>query len=588
MSSFFDEASLVMIPSGYKDQKVYSVKPLDGSGDLTFSRASSATRVASNGLIEKVRTNLITYSEDMVTAKALSSVTATNNVTTAPDGTTTAASVEADGVSTVFIRTSATTFGAVNFSLYLKYDSQQFVQIIISGDSGCFVNFDIQNGVIGDAGAKTTNVQIENVGNGWYRCSAYLNPAAAGSLRVYHVSSLTAGYGVSSTTIGNTYFTWGWQAEDGDIATDYIATTTAAVSVGPVSGLPRLDYLNSSCPRLLLEPQTTALTEFSEQLDNAYWTKENVTITANSVTSPDGYTNADTLTDDTTNGRHRIRPNTLSFTSGTSYTLSAFVKKNSSGRFLLLNAASAANARAVLNLDTLEIRNLSGTGKVEDYGNGWYRFSVTGTATVTQSAPVFIQMQNADTDDNYVGNGSSFYLWGINITATSYPQSYIPTLSTSVTRVADVASKTGISSLIGQTEGTFYAEWEVTQAGSTNSEISLSSGSSSFAIRLRQNTANQLSLIVNDSTPQVNISTSFSVVVGNTYKIAVGYKLNDYAFYVNGTQIGLDTTATVPACSQFGTNNGIGVGSDDLVAALKQALLFKTRLTNAQLAELTA
>jgi hypothetical protein len=37
---FYEEASLVMVPSGYKDQKVYSSVPDDGSGDLTFSRAS--------------------------------------------------------------------------------------------------------------------------------------------------------------------------------------------------------------------------------------------------------------------------------------------------------------------------------------------------------------------------------------------------------------------------------------------------------------------------------------------------------------------------------------------------------------------
>jgi hypothetical protein len=56
--SFYSDASLVLIPSGYKDQKVYSAVPTDGSGDLVFSRASSATRVQSDGLIEKVRTNL--------------------------------------------------------------------------------------------------------------------------------------------------------------------------------------------------------------------------------------------------------------------------------------------------------------------------------------------------------------------------------------------------------------------------------------------------------------------------------------------------------------------------------------------------
>ena len=63
MSSFYEDASLVMIPSGYKTSKVYSAKPTDGAGDLTFTRSNdTATRVNSAGLIEKVRTNLILQS----------------------------------------------------------------------------------------------------------------------------------------------------------------------------------------------------------------------------------------------------------------------------------------------------------------------------------------------------------------------------------------------------------------------------------------------------------------------------------------------------------------------------------------------
>ena len=96
--SYFDDASLVMIPSGYKTSKVYSVKPTDGSGDLTFSRSNdTATRVNSAGLIEKVRTNVIPYSQAFDNALWIKdrngtgiapSVTANN--ATAPDGTLTA------------------------------------------------------------------------------------------------------------------------------------------------------------------------------------------------------------------------------------------------------------------------------------------------------------------------------------------------------------------------------------------------------------------------------------------------------------------------------------------------------------------
>ena len=64
--SFYDDASLVFLPSGGagKDTKAYSIKPRTGDGDFTFSRGSNltATRVDSNGLIEKGRENLLLQS----------------------------------------------------------------------------------------------------------------------------------------------------------------------------------------------------------------------------------------------------------------------------------------------------------------------------------------------------------------------------------------------------------------------------------------------------------------------------------------------------------------------------------------------
>ena len=64
--SLYKDASLVMIPSAYKDGKLYSIRPTDGSGDFTFSRGSNlaATRVDVNGLIEKGRENIAKYSND--------------------------------------------------------------------------------------------------------------------------------------------------------------------------------------------------------------------------------------------------------------------------------------------------------------------------------------------------------------------------------------------------------------------------------------------------------------------------------------------------------------------------------------------
>ena len=56
--STYDDASLIYYPSGYKAGKAYSLKPTDGIGDLTFTRASTATRVNSSGLIESVATGV--------------------------------------------------------------------------------------------------------------------------------------------------------------------------------------------------------------------------------------------------------------------------------------------------------------------------------------------------------------------------------------------------------------------------------------------------------------------------------------------------------------------------------------------------
>ena len=62
----------------------------------------------------------------------------------------------------------------------------------------------------------------------------------------------------------------------GDMTVVRATTATRVNSAGLIesvaNNVPRLDYLNASCPSLLLEPQRTNLVTYSEQLDNAAWT----------------------------------------------------------------------------------------------------------------------------------------------------------------------------------------------------------------------------------------------------------------------------------------------------------------------------
>jgi hypothetical protein len=238
---------------------------------------------------------------------------------------------------------------------------------------------------------------------------------------------------------------WGAQLQNGDIATDYIATTTAAVSVGPVSGLPRLDYLGSTCPRLLLEPQRTNLALYSEQFDNAAWGNAGTTPTANQAVSPDGYSNADLVVNSASS--NYLFQGIAGSISGT-FTTSIFAKKGteSSFAFGLVSAALGSGMGVKFNFDTQTFSTptnyanfTSISASYQSYGNGWYRLNLTGT-TATSTAYFFVL---GSLLESFAVNA---YVYGAQLEVGAYATSYIPTLGASVTRVAETISKTLVNS----------------------------------------------------------------------------------------------------------------------------------------------
>jgi len=172
------------------------------------------------------------------------------------------------------------------------------------------------------------------------------------------------------------------------------------------------------------------------------------------------------------------------------------------------------------------------------------------------------------------------YIWGCQLELGSYATSYIPTLGASVTRVVEVASKTGISSLIGQTQGTIFFEWskDVLNFGSDYSYFQVGIYPNYVGIYIQS--TNCVCEVVNAGLVQASIQKT-SVGIG-THKAAVAYANNDIVFYFDGVQVGTDTSATIPAMSSFSLNQNSGIAEK-----INQALLFKTRLSNAALQELT-
>jgi hypothetical protein len=584
--STYDDASLVLVPSGYKNGVVFSQKPMDANGQLTFTRASDATRVGPNGLIEKVRTNELTYSNDFsnaIWAKNDASVTSGQS---GYDGTNNAWKLEGTTTSPYIYQGSYSVLRT--YSIYAKAGTYDQVSII-NGGYGQGVQFNLTNGtIVTNSNTSIYSPTITSVGSGWYRVSVIVQSSAP-TYGFLIAPQLLNGGGI---TAGQYIYIQNAQTEFYEVATDYIATTTAAVSVGPVSGTPRLDYLGSDCPRLLLEPQRSNLLTFSEQMTNGVYGKgDGIAITDNATPSPDGYTNADKIyTNTTAGGDHYFnRSPFTSISSSTAYTFSVFAKK-AEFKYISVEATIENNSYKSVTIDlsngNLSSNTFAQTPKVEDYGNGWYRISVFGTSGAAQtSADTYIIVLNDSLQRFYTGDGTSgIYTWGWQLEAGAYATSYIPTLGTSVTRVTDAAFKTGISSLIGQAEGTLYWEGYVTPCGDWNSLSSVEVKSVRF-INLRLDTNNRIELGTANLSTDFNITSSTPAVAGTYYKIAGAYKSGQSVLYVNGVQIGTSaTTFTTPTFSEFRFNVW---DVFDQQKSIAQALLFKTRLTNAQLAELT-
>jgi hypothetical protein len=356
------------------------------------------------------------------------------------------------------------------------------------------------------------------------------------------------------------------------------------------SGVPRLDYpVSGGCPSLLLEPQRTNACPFSEQLDNAAWFKFEGTITPNVISAPDGTISADLFLDTAVSQEHVVEQGVS--TGVGVHTWSVFAKAQNLN-FLIINAFSGSSNRTWFNLSngTIGTNAAGSTATITNYGNGWYRCSVTRNYT---SGSFLFVAQTAPSDGvfSYTGSVNGIYLWGAQVELGSYPTSYIPTLGSSVTRLADAASKTGISSLIGQSEGVIFIDFIASAQnadGETFSTITIfGDANDNFQIYTIGTTLYWYAF----KTPTVLIdqTASETLVAGNRYKIAFAYKANDYALYINGVQKRTSTAANVPAVSQFNFSaTGFGTSAAKVKNEYNTAAMYTTRLTNSELATLTA
>ena len=586
--SLYKDSTLAMIPTAYKDGKLYSVRPTDGSGDFTFSRGTTATRVDVNGLIEKGRENVLTYSNTF-SSWTFSSASVTSGHS-GYDGTNTAWELLSTAASCRVSQTISTS-GVQTMSVYAKQGSVNWMALYVVATAPPYVYFDLANGVLGGVQNNVIDASIEDIGGGWYRCTIAFDKTAT-ELRIFTATA----NGILTTTSGDSIYIQDAQLESGLVSTDVITTTTTSVSAGILEDMPRLDYSGgASCPSLLLEPSRTNSMLHSEYI-STYFFYTNASATNNATTSPEGVVNAASVIPNATSGMHQIASSNIS-ASG-SFTLSAFVKAGELNKVAIRESnATGAYASFDLSSGTKIEDNVSGASFIEPFENDWYRIGVTYTHSGNIRLGINL-LDNSYTTGNpssgatyWSSNGTDkLYVYGLQCElGATYETSYIPTYGSSVTRSADALETSPYDyqsqGVLGANVGTIILDCETigTSTGSNDFHMFGEVKSIADGYLFRANTGTTIDILERDSNSTSAQWTGIAVKQTRN-KIGVSYNGADVDVYVNGVAKSVSSGTPVGGGNINGFANST---SNSAGLIIHQILLFPNKLTDSEMASIT-
>jgi len=549
--SFYEESSIVITPNAYKAGTLYAINPASGLADMDVTRATAATRVDESGLVNY--------------AEVIGDSILTGNNSTFDTG----------------IGSWVTYNGGT-----LAHSTDKLEVTLTSGESGARIN---TNSLIsGGQSGKTFKVRARI----WKGTSTNSTIAIfIGGAQKFITISPTPTYFEAELTAANTSMLTIYRAGGGGgVGTYFIDDVT--VKEVTRDNVPRIDYTGGGCPHILAEPQRTNKVTYSE--DFTQWTNTDITFGSDGV-SPSGQTNANLIQTGTAGSDQVSKIFTLSATNTTTY--SVFIKRVSGAEwvdFLIVKSGFSNSLKVWFNINTGSVGSNNQTGtttldnaSIESFGNNWYKLNVTTTDTTNNTSfNIRVRTASADSSDTRV-NDSSYYLWGMQLEKDSYATSYIPTSGATVTRNQDQFSRDGISSLINSTEGVLFAEIAALANDGTNRIISLSDGT----------TTNRVSLILSTTTNTIRAmavsgSTTFDedhavTSVLDYNKIALKYKVNDFALWINGVEVDTDNSGDTPTGLDrivFDVGNG---SLFPFFGKVKQLQVYPTALTDEQLIELT-
>lgn len=672
-----------MLPSAVSDSHVHNILPNKIDTDFQFSRASSATRVNHQGLIEDVgyfgpelvqNGNFSELGSELVTNGDFSNGTNDWNFTDANGqvgiyfGRNEVCEIDFTNTSTIYASQNNILTNTKSYKITLDYyipstnTSANYIQIRLgntSSSSALSPNLNVldnwtsatlygvsngtdlyiytPSGAIGDkfyidnisvkqvdpdddwildtnwsygsnkviGSATTSEIQQDVVlpSGKQYLTSFTIEDYVSGDVRIRFRGGTTVNgtnrqrngtYTQILTSTGHTNI-----KIDGGTAFTGSVTNVSVVEV--IGDKPRLDYepLNPTCPHLLLEPQSTNLVTFSENFNSNLYTETNISVTSNSIISPDGTKNASMLTDDSTNGQHRLTTSALFAADGNNRCWSIFVKKGTS-RYCAFNHVAAFSSSVntiVFDFDTATYSTIGTTAYMDEvfppqnYGNGWYKISFRSDINSSAYNRLNIGLSSGPTysDASYAGTGDTVYVWGGQVEQQDYVTSYIPTAGSQETRVGETCTNAGNLNTFNSEEGVLYAEMAALADDLTFRSISINDGTNNEAaiIRFRTN-SNRINGLIRDGGSAVN-NINFDVTdITDFNKVAYKFKTGDCALFINGTEVATGTSAfTLSPLVSLDFNNG-NPADDLFYGKVKSLATYNRALTDTELYTITS
>ena len=465
---------------------------------------------------------------------------------------------------------SGTTY---TFSIYAKAAGR--TQLRMNGDTAFGLAnpaiFNLDTGTVASNGAFTASIQ--SIGNGWYRCVCTGTPTAAGS-GVWVVGLAVSGT-TSYTGDGNSgVYIWGAQLSDSGSLDPYVPTPGAAPTSAAYYG-PRFDYdpVTLAAKGLLIEEARTNLllrTTLAGGGDPPTgWTKPIGTGTGTATVSIFGANDGAVAYTQTATAQRPFYQQTVTTVASTVYTISMRIE-------------------AVSGLTYSDIIGVSGVAQSAYRLNG---ATVSGAATAQTGFIECVFTASGTPMDIRIGIGLNGSATGSvtfsrpQLEAGAFATSYIPTVASTVTRSADVATLTGsnFAPWYNQTAGTVVWSGDFAVIGS-NRLVSIDAGASARTADIYPVAPNAVVYYKTSDATQTQIGTGVSV--NTVCRVAVAIKADDYIGALNGTTGGADTaTGGVAVADRMSIGHWNSGGF--LNGHIRSVTYYPDRLSNTQLQSLT-